>query len=172
MLPASVQKRTSGKSTQNAFMFKPYRKLAKLSLNRARLSCMSWKCIMLASRSATASDSSANAGSKVLSGNEAESPCTLLRAESRNEDREDGRSGVVGREREVERGRRCELCGCWSSGAISMRNWTLRSRRLLVVVVVWCCWCCLFASCPIRQGPHVNELAVAPAVAFGFPGAS
>lgn len=32
--------RTSGKSTQNAFMFIPYRKLAKLSVNRAMLSCI------------------------------------------------------------------------------------------------------------------------------------
>jgi formylglycine-generating enzyme required for sulfatase activity len=60
----------------------------------------------LASRSATASDNSAKAGSNVLSGNEAESPCTLLRAESRNEERDDGRRGVVGREREVDRARR------------------------------------------------------------------
>lgn len=52
-----------------------------------------------------ASDSSANAGSKVLSGNGAP-PVTLSRADSRNEDREDGRSGVVGRDvrvRDVER---------------------------------------------------------------------
>ena len=42
-----------------------------------------------------ASDSSAKAGSKVLRGNGA-SPETLLRAESRNEERDDGRSGVVG----------------------------------------------------------------------------
>jgi hypothetical protein len=62
---------------------------------------------MLASRSAIASDSSANAGSKVLRGNEA-SPETLSRADSRNEERDDGRSGVVGREvrvRDVERAR-------------------------------------------------------------------
>lgn len=32
---------TSGKSTQKAFIFKPYKKLAKLSLKRARLSCIS-----------------------------------------------------------------------------------------------------------------------------------
>lgn len=87
-------------------MFNPYRKLAKLSLNLAKLSCISWKCIMLASRSATASESSAKAGSNVFSGNEAASPCTLLRAESRNEERDEGRRGVVGREREVERWRR------------------------------------------------------------------
>lgn len=78
-------------------MFKPYRKLAKSSLKRARLSCMSWKCIMLASRSAMASDSSAKAGSKVLSGKEASSS-PALRAELRNEDRDDGRRGVVGRD--------------------------------------------------------------------------
>lgn len=88
----------SGKSTQKAFMFSPYRKLAKLSLNRARLSCISWKCIMLASRSATASDSSAKAGSKAFRGNGSEPPSTLRLAESRNEEREEGRRGVVGRD--------------------------------------------------------------------------
>ncbi|KAK8922341.1 hypothetical protein VCV18_006395 [Metarhizium anisopliae] len=60
---------------------------------------------MLASRSAIASESSAKAGSKAFSGNSAPPPRTL-RAESRKEDREDGRSGVVGlelRAREFER---------------------------------------------------------------------
>jgi hypothetical protein len=78
-------------------MFRPYRKLAKSSLKRARLSCINWKCIMLASRSAMASESSAKAGSNVLSGNGASS-LTLFRAESRKEDREEGLSGVVGRD--------------------------------------------------------------------------
>ncbi len=32
---------TSGKSTQNAFMLSPYKKLANDSLKRAKLSCMS-----------------------------------------------------------------------------------------------------------------------------------
>ena len=50
-----------------------------------------------------ASDSSAKPGSKALRGKEAVSPCTLDRAESRKDDREEGRRGVVGREREVER---------------------------------------------------------------------
>lgn len=52
-----------------------------------------------------ASDSSAKAGSKAFKGNDA-SPSPALRAESRNDDREDGRSGVVGRDvcdRELER---------------------------------------------------------------------
>lgn len=52
-----------------------------------------------------ASESSAKAGSKTLSGNGA-STSPALRAESRNEDRDEGRSGVVGRdvrERELER---------------------------------------------------------------------
>ena len=61
---------------------------------------------MLASRSATASASSAKAGSNVLSGNAPASPCVLFRADSRKEERDDGRRGVVGREREVERARR------------------------------------------------------------------
>lgn len=80
-------------------------KLAKLSLNRARLSCISWKCIMLASRSAMASDSSAKAGSKALSG-KAPSLAEPPLAESRRDEREEGRRGVVGREalvRDVDR---------------------------------------------------------------------
>lgn len=44
-----------------------------------------------------ASESSAKAGSNVFRGKVA-SPSPALRAESRNDDREDGRSGVVGRE--------------------------------------------------------------------------
>ncbi len=77
-------------------MLRPYKKLAKLSLKRDKLSCMSWKCIKFASRSAIESASSANAGSKVFRGKCAP-PETLSLADSRNEDREDGRSGVVGR---------------------------------------------------------------------------
>ncbi|KAF2018485.1 hypothetical protein BU24DRAFT_171839 [Aaosphaeria arxii CBS 175.79] len=50
---------TSGKSTQKAFMFMPYRKPAKLSEKRARLSCMSCSWTKLDSRSAIASESSA-----------------------------------------------------------------------------------------------------------------
>lgn len=42
------------------------------------------------------SDSSANAGSNVLSGKGASCPVLAL-AESRNEERDEGRSGVVGR---------------------------------------------------------------------------
>lgn len=60
--------RTSGKSTQKAFMFMPYKKLAKLSLNRLRLSCISCKCMKLASKSAIESESSAKAGSRDSSG--------------------------------------------------------------------------------------------------------
>lgn len=106
---------TSGKSTQKAFMLRPYMKLAKLSLKRARLSCMSWKCIMFASRSDIASESSAKAGSKALRGNEGP-PLVLALAESRKEERDEGRRGVVGREtlvRDVERFRSCDMI-CWS----------------------------------------------------------
>ena len=89
---------TSGKSTQKAFMFMPYRKLAKLSLNRLRLSCMSCKCIRFASRSAIESDSSANAGSSDSRG-KAEMPDLGVNVWlSRNEVREVGRRGVEGRE--------------------------------------------------------------------------
>ncbi len=55
----------SGKSTQKARTFNPYKKAAKLSPNRARLSCMSWRCMKLASRSAMLSASSANWGSRM-----------------------------------------------------------------------------------------------------------
>lgn len=61
---------------------------------------------MFASRSASESESSAKAGSNVLSGNAASLP-PAPRAESRNDEREDGRSGVVGRGvrvREADRG--------------------------------------------------------------------
>lgn len=92
-------------------MLRPYMKLAKVSLKRARLSCMSWKCIMLASRSDMASDSSAKAGSKALRGNDGPPPVLAL-AESRKEERDEGRNGVVGREtlvRDVERFRSCDM---------------------------------------------------------------
>jgi hypothetical protein len=49
-----------------------------------------------------ASESSAKAGSKVLRGNEP-GASREPRAESRNEDRDEGRRGVVGRFREAER---------------------------------------------------------------------
>jgi hypothetical protein len=57
---------------------------------------MSWKCIKFASRSVIESANSANAGSKTLSGNGA-SWSALFRADSRKDDRDEGRSGVIGR---------------------------------------------------------------------------
>lgn len=78
-------------------MLSPYKKLAKLSLKRARLSCMSWKCIRFASRSATPSDSSEKAGSRALSG-KAGSWARLARVESWYDEREEGLNGVVGRD--------------------------------------------------------------------------
>ena len=89
---------TSGKSTQNAFMFIPYKKLAKLSLNRDRLSCISCRCIKFASRSAIESDSSANAGSRNSKGNSEEVPPAVKLCPSRNDVRELERRGVVGRD--------------------------------------------------------------------------
>lgn len=62
-----------------------------------------------ASKSAMASDSSPNWGSKALSGKGAS---TLTLADSRNEERDEGRRGVVGREtldREVERFLSCDI---------------------------------------------------------------
>ena len=86
---------TSGKSTTKAFMFSPYRKLAKLSPNLLRLSCINWRCIRFASRSAIESLNSANCGSKASRG---DGPVKSLLCDALNEDREDARSGVVGRE--------------------------------------------------------------------------
>lgn len=65
----------SGKSTQKAFMFRPYRKAAKLSEKRASDSCISCRCMKLASRSAMLSLSSANCGSSASSG---VAPCALV----------------------------------------------------------------------------------------------
>jgi len=88
----------SGKSTQKAFIFNPYKKLAKFSLNLAKLSCINCICMKLASKSAIESDSSAKAGSKDSKG-ASEAPATLDLPDSRREEREEGRRGVVGRER-------------------------------------------------------------------------
>ena len=58
-----------------------------------------------------ASDSSAKAGSKELRGNEGP-PLALALADSRKEERDEGRRGVVGREtlvRDVERFRSCDM---------------------------------------------------------------
>ena len=79
-------------------MFNPYRKLAKFSLNLDRLSCINCRCMKLASRSAIESDNSANAGSKASRGASV-APPMLAFPDSRNEDLEEGRRGVVGRER-------------------------------------------------------------------------
>jgi len=89
---------TSGKSTQKAFIFSPYKKLAKFSLNLAKLSCINCRCIKFASKSAIESDNSAKAGSKASRG-ASDAPPMLALPDSRKEDREEGRKGVVGRER-------------------------------------------------------------------------
>ena len=65
--------RTSGKSTQKAFIFNPYKNPAKLSLKRDRLSCMSCRCAKFCSRSAMASLSSAKPSCRSSSGFAAES---------------------------------------------------------------------------------------------------
>jgi hypothetical protein len=79
-------------------MFKPYKKLAKFSLNLAKLSCINCKCIKLASKSAIESDNSANAGSKASRG-ASDAPPMLAFPDSRKDDLDEGRKGVVGRER-------------------------------------------------------------------------
>ena len=79
-------------------MFSPYKKLAKLSLNRERLSCISCRCMKFASRSAIESDSSAKAGSKASNGNSEEASPVINPWPSLNDVLELGRKGVVGRE--------------------------------------------------------------------------
>ena len=79
-------------------MFIPYKKLAKLSLNLDRLSCINCRCIKFASRSAIESDSSAKAGSKLSRGNSDEVPAVAELWPSRKEVRELERRGVVGRD--------------------------------------------------------------------------
>jgi hypothetical protein len=96
-------------------MFSPYRKLAKFSLNLAKLSCINCKCIKFASRSAIESESSAKEGSKASRGT-SDAPLMLALPDSRSDDREDGRRGVVGREMglrlpEVERLMLLPACG-------------------------------------------------------------
>ena len=93
----AVETLTSGKSTQNAFIFNPYKKLAKFSLNLAKLSCINCKCMKLASKSAIESDNSAKAGSKDSRG-ASDAPPRLTFPDSRSDDLEDGRKGVVGRD--------------------------------------------------------------------------
>ena len=79
-------------------MFKPYRKLAKLSLNLDKLSCINWRCIKFASISAIESESSAKAGSNDSNGKLEEAPSAEYPWLSLREVRELGRKGVVGRE--------------------------------------------------------------------------
>jgi hypothetical protein len=102
-------------------MFNPYRKLAKLSLNRDRLSCISCRCMKLASRSAMESASSANAGSRASMANLP--PLIGLTypappVPSRKDDLELGRKGVVGRE-EGPLWREAERCALPASMALS-----------------------------------------------------
>ena len=88
-------------------MFIPYKKLAKLSLNLDKLSCINCRCMKFASRSAIESDSSANAGSRDSNAKPEEvSPDAIPWKDVRELERR----GVVGRDErllrdcEVERG--------------------------------------------------------------------
>lgn len=85
----------------------------------------------LASRSAIESESSANAGSRASSG-VSDAPPKLPLPESRREDREEGRRGVVGRERgrrlpEVER------------LVLLPPAWGVAEEDMMSVVRRWCC---------------------------------
>ena len=91
---------TSGKSTQKALIFMPYRKAPKFSLKRPKLSFSNWRCIKFASRSAMLSLSSAKAGSRLVNGNSAldvDAPPLGVVCEARRLVRDGGRRGVCGR---------------------------------------------------------------------------
>jgi len=91
----------SGKSTQKALMFMPYRNAPKFSLNLPKLSLSSCRCMKLASRSAMLSLNSANAGSREASGNSVFERDALplgVVCDARRLVREGGRNGVVGRD--------------------------------------------------------------------------
>ena len=108
-------KHASGKSTQKALIFMPYKNAPKFSLNRPRLSLSSWRCMKLASKSAILSLSSAKAGSSDARGKsaaerEASRPLGVD-CEARRLVREGGRRGVVGRE--GTRVRECEEVRWW-----------------------------------------------------------
>ena len=98
---------TSGKSTQKAFMFIPYKKLAKLSLNLDKLSCINCRCMKFASRSAIESDNSANAGSRDSNAKPEEVSPDAKPWPSRKDVRELERRGVVGRDERLLRD--CEV---------------------------------------------------------------
>jgi hypothetical protein len=123
-------------------MFIPYRKPAKLSEKRARLSCISCNCRKFCSRSAIASLNSANPScspSSALPDTEAARPRW---DESRKEEREEARRGVVGRDRgDLLRVRRYEgvvvgvveaICARWEMsllGKFSATGDQLQCRR-------------------------------------------
>lgn len=91
----------SGKSTQKALMFMPYRKAPKHSLKRFKLSCSNCRCIILASRSAIPSANSPKAGSSASRGRAVSVKALAwvgVVVEARRLVRDGGRSGVVGRE--------------------------------------------------------------------------
>ncbi len=112
---------TSGKSTQKALMFMPYRKAPKFSLKRAKLSFSNCRCMKFASRSAMPSLSSANAGSRDVNGKSAPDveafPLGVV-CDARRLVRDGGRSGVWGLDgRSLERDVllcRPEDGGCWA----------------------------------------------------------
>jgi hypothetical protein len=121
----------SGKSTQKALMFMPYRNAPKHSLKRFRLSWRSWRCIMFASRSAMPSASSPNAGSRASRGTAEEEKVEEVVGvvvEARRLVRECGRRGVVGREGRLLRVRDAERAR--DGGA-----------EVGVVEVIVCCFC-------------------------------
>ena len=88
-------------------MFIPYKKLAKLSLNLDRLSCINCRCMKFASRSAIESDSSANAGSRDSNAKPEEVSPDAKPWPSRKDVRELERRGVVGRDERLLRD--CEV---------------------------------------------------------------
>lgn len=143
-------KRTSGQSTQKAFTCSPYNMALKLSLNRLMFSCIICSAEKLSLRTCIASSSSAKKGERFSSG-----VLKSVPLRPRDLDRDDWRSGVVGRDSERPRrdwGLELEVwwadvdiffvklsCGyCWQAcGEVSSgRLKLLRPRRTCSLQVV------------------------------------
>lgn len=128
LLSCLVRALTSVNSTQKAFMFNPYIKLEKFSLNLLMLSCSCCSCRKLSWSVAMASSSSSNGGTSASRGF---GPADVV--ERRKESRDAGRRGVVGRDgcfesrfRDCDRWRDCDPASCCSEDI------TIR-----VVIPVW-----------------------------------
>lgn len=142
-----------------------------------------------------ASDSSAKAGSKALRGNDGP-PLVLALADSRKEERDEGRSGVVGREtlvRDVERFRSCDMIlvsivVVYRRGSVAFLSvvmidelaewpwlgWILCSDALLSRLTIYLLFGPVGGAAIDNHRPNLGILARAPGAWSGgvpFPGA-